>query len=132
MHEMNRNSCKWNKILALIASFEGRSGMWLIIYESRSSITIIRTIISEIAQFWNKYNFVHTKMTVLLLQNNFIRLMCLSFVWDKLWMVNSPGTIVCWTDNFPFWAKILTDITPTYYRFWKLISYLKSRTSFLV
>ena len=54
------------------------------------------------------------------------------FLWCVIFTFNSPGTIVCSTDNFPFWAKILTDITPTYYRFWKLISYLKSRTSFLV
>ena len=24
--------------------------------------------------------------------------------------LNSPGTIVCLTDNFPFWAKILTEL----------------------
>ena len=63
-------------------------------------------------------NVVHSKESILLAQ-----VFNLSF--------ELPGTIVHLVDNFPFWAKILTDITPTYYRFWKLISYLKSRTLFI-
>ena len=35
---------------------------------------------------------------------------------------NSPGTIVHLLDNFPFWAKILTDFSSTCYHFSKLIS----------
>ena len=46
--------------------------------------------------------------------------------------LNSPGTIVCSTDNFPFWAKILTDFSSTSYHFWKLISYSNSGQLVLV
>ena len=45
---------------------------------------------------------------------------------------NSPGTIVCSTDNFPFWAKILTDFTATCYNFEELISNPNPRQSVLV
>ena len=46
--------------------------------------------------------------------------------------LNSPVTIVYLVDNFPFWAKILTDISATYYQFGKFISYPKSGSVSLV
>ena len=56
------------------------------------------------------------------------------WVWITQFLPNhiSPVTIVYWVDNFPFWAKILTDISATNYHFWKFISYPKSGSVLLV
>ena len=88
----------------------------------------------------NIFESIYTKWT----NDTFLELLLYTFIFlekkslsqPKCFILNSPGTIVCSTDNFPFRAKILTDIisvfTVTCYHFFKLISYWNSRQLVLV